>query len=152
MPRSSAPSRPRPRRWPRRPACARTRRWSTRVRLTPSSLPLLRGALAASASVRADEAVINQIRLNLEFATILAEADGRLGSLPSRVGNFVRQAENVALATITQVDPILVSFAVPERWLPEVKAAMARGTPMVRARAEGETAPPAEGQIGRAHV
>jgi membrane fusion protein, multidrug efflux system len=104
-------------------------------------------ALAASASVRADEAVINQIRLNLEFATILAEADGRLGSLPLRVGNFVRQAENVALATITQVDPILVSFAVPERWLPEVKAAMARGTPTVRARAEGDTAPPAEGQL-----
>lgn len=105
-------------------------------------------ALAAAASVRADEAVIQQIRLNLEFATIVAEADGRLGSLPLRVGNFVRQAENVALATITQMDPILVNFAVPERWLPEIRVAMARGEPpVVRAVPDQDSAPPAEGRL-----
>jgi multidrug efflux system membrane fusion protein len=104
-------------------------------------------ALGAAASVRADEAVIQQIRLNLEFASIVAEADGRLGALPLRVGNFVRQAENVALATITQVDPILVSFAVPERWLQEVKGAVARDPPAVRAQPDGDTAPPAEGVL-----
>jgi membrane fusion protein, multidrug efflux system len=104
-------------------------------------------ALAAAANVRADEAVIQQIRLNLEFANIVAEANGRLGSLPLRVGNFVRQAENTALATITQVDPILVSFAVPERWLAEIKAAMARGTVKVRAVPDQDTGPPAEGDL-----
>jgi multidrug efflux system membrane fusion protein len=105
-------------------------------------------ALAAAASVRADEAIIQQIRLNLEFANIAAEADGRLGALPLRIGNFVRQAENTPLATITQVDPILVSFAVPERWLPQIKAAMAgQPPPVVRARPDGDTAPPAEGRL-----
>ena len=105
-------------------------------------------ALAAAANVRADEAVIQQIRLSLEFAQIIAEADGRLGSLPLRVGNYVRQAENTALATITQTDPILVNFAIPERWLHEVKAAMARPRPpVVRVRADGDTGPPAEGEL-----
>ncbi len=104
-------------------------------------------ALAAAANVRADEAVIQQIRLNLEFANVVAEADGRLGSLPLRVGNFVRQAENTALATITQVDPILVGFAVPERWLAEIKAAMARGAPRVRALPDQDSGPPAEGEL-----
>ncbi|MBY0331290.1 MAG: efflux RND transporter periplasmic adaptor subunit [Acetobacteraceae bacterium] len=105
-------------------------------------------ALSAAANVRADEAVIQQIRLNLEFANIVAEADGRLGSLPLRVGNYVRQAENTAMATITQVDPILVNFAVPERWLQDVKAAMAGPTPpVVRVHAEGDAGPPAEGEL-----
>jgi multidrug efflux system membrane fusion protein len=104
-------------------------------------------ALAAAANVRADEAVIRQIRLGIEFATIRAEADGRLGALPLRQGNFVRQAENVALATITQMDPIMVSFAVPERWLREIKAALAEGAPVVRARPDGDAGPPAEGRL-----
>jgi multidrug efflux system membrane fusion protein len=106
-------------------------------------------ALAAAANVRADEAVIQQIRLNIEFAQITAEIDGRLGALPLRVGNFVRQAENTALATITQVDPVLVNFAIPERWLPEVKAAMAGPTPpVVRVRPDAErSAPWAEGEL-----
>lgn len=105
-------------------------------------------ALSAAANVRADEAVIEQIRLNIEFTRITAETDGRLGALPLRVGNYVRQAENTALATITQVDPILVSFAIPERWLHEVKAAMAGpNPPAVRVRPQGEDAPAAEGEL-----
>lgn len=104
-------------------------------------------ALAAAATVKADEAMIAQTRLNIEFATITAEIDGRLGALPLRVGNFMRQAENTAITTITQMDPVLVQFAVPERWLPEIRAAMYHGTPQVRAIADQETAPPAEGKL-----
>jgi multidrug efflux system membrane fusion protein len=104
-------------------------------------------ALAAAANARATEALIAQTRLSIEFATIAAEIDGRLGAIPLRVGNFVRQAENTAITTITQVDPILVNFAVPERWLPEIKAAMARGAPQVRALPDGDTGPPAEGEL-----
>lgn len=104
-------------------------------------------ALAGAANVRGTEALIDQTQLYIEFATITAEMDGRLGSLPLRVGNFVRQAENTALATITQVDPILVSFAVPERWLAEIKAALARGTPAVRALPDQEGGTAAEGEL-----
>ncbi|WP_235907911.1 efflux RND transporter periplasmic adaptor subunit [Siccirubricoccus phaeus] len=104
-------------------------------------------ALAAAATVRATEAMIAQTKLQVEFATITAEIDGRLGALPLRVGNFVRQAESTAITTLTQVDPILVQFAVPERWLAEVKAAMARGTARVRVQPEQDGAPPPEGEL-----
>jgi membrane fusion protein, multidrug efflux system len=105
-------------------------------------------ALAAAATVRGTEAQIAQTRLNLDYATITAEIDGRLGALPIRVGNVVRSGESTALATVTQVDPILVQFAVPERWLGEIKAAMAEGaTPTVRARPDHSDAPVAEGKL-----
>jgi multidrug efflux system membrane fusion protein len=104
-------------------------------------------ALAAAANARATEALMAQTRLNIEFATIAAEMDGRLGAIPLRVGNFVRQAENTAITTLTQVDPILVSFAVPERWLAEIKAAMARGGVAVRALPDQDSGPPAEGEL-----
>lgn len=105
-------------------------------------------AAAAAAVVRATESLILQTRLQIEFATINAEADGRLGTLPQRVGNFVRQAENTTLATITQIDPIMVTFAVPERWLGDIQTALRGGTaPMVRVRPGGEDGPPVEGPL-----
>lgn len=104
-------------------------------------------ALASAATVRASEAQIAQTKLNLDFATITAEIDGRLGALPIRVGNVARAGENTPLATITQIDPVLVQFAVPERWLGEVKAAMAAGVPAVRARPDQPGAPAAEGEL-----
>ncbi|MCO6418125.1 efflux RND transporter periplasmic adaptor subunit [Siccirubricoccus sp. KC 17139] len=104
-------------------------------------------ALAAAATVRATEAMIAQTKLQVEFATITAEIDGRLGAIPLRVGNFVRQAESTAITTLTQVDPILVQFAVPERWLAEVKAAMRHNTAHVRVRIEQDDGPPPEGEL-----
>ncbi|MDO9709165.1 efflux RND transporter periplasmic adaptor subunit [Paracraurococcus lichenis] len=104
-------------------------------------------SLAGAANVRATEALIAQTRLNIEFATITAEIDGQLGAIPLRAGNFVRQAENTAITTLTQMDPILVSFAVPERWLPAVRTAMQGEAPTVRAHAEGDRGPWAEGRL-----
>lgn len=105
-------------------------------------------AAAAAANARATEALIQQTRLNLEFARIVAEADGKLGALPLRVGNVVRAAEATPLTTITQMDPVLVSFAVPERWLPAIRAALSgpEGIP-VQARPDGEAGAPAEGRL-----
>ncbi|HYF09498.1 MAG TPA: efflux RND transporter periplasmic adaptor subunit [Acetobacteraceae bacterium] len=107
-------------------------------------------ALAAAATVRATEALIAQTRLSIEFATIVAETDGRLGALPLRVGNVVRQAENTAMATVTQTDPILVQFQVPERWLNMIKAAMSgppEQAPRVRVQIGDDAAAVAEGML-----
>ncbi len=104
-------------------------------------------AAAAAAVVKADEALLMQTRLNIEFATIVAEIDGRLGAIPLRAGNFVRQAENTAITTLTQMDPILVQFSVPERWLPEIKTAMAGPGIRVRAKADSDTGEPATGNV-----
>jgi len=104
-------------------------------------------AAAAAATVRADEALIAQTRLSLDYATITAEADGRLGALPQQVGNYIRSAEATVLATITQMDPIDVQFSVPERWLPEILAAQREAPPRVAVRPADSTAPPVEGEL-----
>ncbi len=104
-------------------------------------------AAAAQATVKADEALIEQTRLAVEFATINAEIDGMLGAIPLRAGNFVRQAENTAITTLTQVDPILVQFSVPERWLPDIKAAMGGDGIRVQAKADGDAGEPAVGNV-----
>ena len=105
-------------------------------------------ANAMAATARASEALLEQTQLAVEFATIRAEVAGRLGALPVKAGNFVRASEGVVLATVTQTDPILVTFSVPERWLAELRAAQGRGeVPKVRARAPEDTGPPAEGEL-----
>jgi multidrug efflux system membrane fusion protein len=104
-------------------------------------------AASAAAQVKADEALVEQARTNVGYATITAEIDGQLGAIPLRAGNFVRQAENTAITTLTQLDPILVQFSVPERWLPEIRAAMKRGTPQVRAKSDADPGPPAVGGV-----
>lgn len=104
-------------------------------------------AAAAVATARATEALIQQTRLAIEFATITAETDGKLGVLPQRVGNVVRQAENVAMATLTQMNPILVQFSVPERWLPQIRTALNAGEVAVQALGDGVAGPPAEGRL-----
>ena len=105
-------------------------------------------AAAAAATVQATQALIIQTRLSIEFAAITAEVDGQLGALPLRVGNFVRQAENVSMGTITQTNPILVQFNVPERWLPVIRTAM-RGArpPYVMVQPDGDTGPPTRGTL-----
>ena len=104
-------------------------------------------AAAADANLKATEAMMAQTRLTIDYATIRAEADGRLGALPVDAGNLVRGSEGTVLATITQTDPIQVQFSVPERWLPEIMEAMANGQPGVTARAPGDRHTPAEGKL-----
>jgi multidrug efflux system membrane fusion protein len=104
-------------------------------------------AAAAAANVQADQALIAQTRLQIAFASITAEVDGRLGTLPLREGSVLRAAETTALATITRMDPIFVQFAIPERWLEEVQAAMTAGTARVLVHADGERAPPLQGSL-----
>jgi multidrug efflux system membrane fusion protein len=108
-------------------------------------------AATADANLKATEAVIAQTRLTLDYATIRAEADGRLGALPITAGNLVRGSEGTVLATITQTDPVQVQFSVPERWLPEVREAMARaegGTgPAVTARAPADRTNAVQGAL-----
>jgi len=104
-------------------------------------------AASAAAQVKADEALVDQARTSVSYSTIIAEIDGQLGAIPLRAGNFVRQAENTAITTLTQLDPILVQFSVPERWLPEIRAAMKGGTPQVRVRAESDPGPPVIGGV-----
>lgn len=91
---------------------------------------------AAEAQLESDEAMRQNILAQLSYTEIRAPVSGRIGSIPSKAGTTVRVADNTAtavLATINQVDPIYVQFAIPQVYLPELRAAMAKGPVVVNA-------------------
>jgi membrane fusion protein, multidrug efflux system len=91
---------------------------------------------AAAAQLEADEAQRQNILTQISYTEIRAPVSGRIGSIPSKAGTILRVGDNTAtsvLGTINQVDPIFVSFAVPQVFLPQIRAAMAKGEVQVSA-------------------
>jgi len=85
---------------------------------------------AAEAQLEADEATKASVQTLLTYTEIRAPVSGRIGSISSKAGAVVRVGDNTAsstLATINQIDPIYVSFALPQVILPDLRAAMAKG-------------------------
>jgi RND family efflux transporter MFP subunit len=55
-----------------------------------------------------------------------------------KVGNFVRQADMMPLATIIQTAPIYVTFALPQGYLPELRQALTNETATIEAVIPGD--------------
>jgi membrane fusion protein, multidrug efflux system len=90
----------------------------------------------AEAQLEADEAARASVLASLSYTEIRAPVSGRIGSISSKAGAIVRVGDNSAtstLATINQIDPIYVSFAIPQVILPDLRAAMAKGPVTVTA-------------------
>jgi multidrug efflux system membrane fusion protein len=81
------------------------------------------------AAIRANEAAAENARVNLSYTTIRSPITGRTGSVNLKRGNVVKSNDTttnaVPLVTITQLRPIYVSFTIPERHLPDIRAALA---------------------------
>jgi multidrug efflux system membrane fusion protein len=69
------------------------------------------------AAVHADQAVIDNAKLNLDYALIRSPIDGRTGARQVDIGNLVQAGQGPTLVTITQLKPIFVSFTVPQEAL-----------------------------------
>ncbi|HTG21447.1 MAG TPA: efflux RND transporter periplasmic adaptor subunit [Reyranella sp.] len=85
---------------------------------------------AAEAQLEADEAMRQNILTQISYSEIRAPVSGRISSIPYKAGTTLRIGDNTAtavLATINQVDPIYVSFAMPQVFLTDLRAAMAKG-------------------------
>jgi len=78
-------------------------------------------AAADEATVRSDRAAIEAARLKLSFCDVTAPIAGRVGSILVYPGNVVKENEPPVMVVINQLQPIYVSFNVPEQSLPEVK-------------------------------
>jgi multidrug efflux system membrane fusion protein len=82
-------------------------------------------AEAAEASVKADQAATENLQLQLSYCSIRSPISGRTGSLLIQRGNLVKgNDENKSLVTIHQIQPIYVTFALPEKFLGKVNRAM----------------------------
>lgn len=72
--------------------------------------------------MKMNQAERNRAKLDLEYATVRAPLSGRIGSILVPQGNVVKPNDDRALVTINQMQPIYVSFAVPEKHLAAVRA------------------------------
>ena len=82
-------------------------------------------AEAAEALVKADQAATENLQLQLGYCSIRSPISGRTGSLLIQRGNLVKgNDENKSLVTIHQIQPIYVTFALPEKFLGKVNRAM----------------------------
>lgn len=90
-------------------------------------------AETAAAQMRADEAAIEGVRLQIDHCTIRAPITGYAGKIMIQRGNLVKANDTNALVVINQVRPIYASFAIPEQHLDAVRRYQADGELQVTA-------------------
>lgn len=105
-------------------------------------------AAAYEGTLLADQAAVDQARLQLEYCSIRSPIDGVAGTLLVYPGNLVKVNDpDHPLVTINQVRPIYVAFAVPEKDLPQIRKSQAPGPLMVEASIPHSPSPPARGRL-----
>ena len=99
------------------------------------------------AAVQADRASEGTAQLSLGYTTIRAPIDGTIGLRAVDPGNLVGTGTSSGIATITQVQPIDVVFAVPQDRVPAVLAAQKSGPLPVAALDRARSRTLAEGRF-----
>ncbi len=99
------------------------------------------------AAVQADRASEGTAQLSLGYTTLRAPIDGTIGLRAVDPGNLVGTGTSSGIATITQVQPIDVVFAVPQDRVPAVLAAQKSGPLPVAALDRARSRTLAEGRF-----
>jgi membrane fusion protein, multidrug efflux system len=89
------------------------------------------------AAIESSQAAVENAVVQLSYCEIYSPIDGRTGNLTVKQGNVV-QANSMELMTINQIEPIYVTFSVPESQLTAIKRYMGAGTLAVRARPQDD--------------
>ena len=79
------------------------------------------------AQVKGDQAVIDNARIQLSYATIVAPIDGVTGIRLVDPGNMVHATQTNGIVVLAQVQPIACVFTLPEQVFPEVQRALRAG-------------------------
>jgi len=81
-------------------------------------------------SVKNDQGTLASATTNLDYASIKAPIDGRVGLRLVDPGNIVTAGSTTALVVITQLQPITVIFSVAEDYLPQIQKQLKNGNKM----------------------
>jgi multidrug efflux system membrane fusion protein len=98
-------------------------------------------ATAANATVQADEAAIQTVKIQLSYCSIYAPISGVTGVQLVYPGATVKANDVPVLVVINQVSPLYVTFSVPQQYLGPIKSFMARSRLPVEATPPGGTVP-----------
>jgi membrane fusion protein, multidrug efflux system len=102
---------------------------------------------AAEATVAADHAAVETARVQLSYTKLRSPISGRTGKVILPVGNNVKANDTGALVVINQIAPVQVGFAVPDRYLNDIRAFSAKGSLPVRATPQGTQGVEAVGRL-----
>jgi len=98
-------------------------------------------------AVRADQAAIDNAKLNLLYSHITSPISGRVGLRLVDAGNMVHAADTNPLLVITQLQPIAVVFTLPEDSLLTVSQHMHQSTLPVEAYSRDDLTRLATGKL-----
>ena len=101
---------------------------------------------SATADLAAAHAAVDSARVQVSYTTIRSPIDGRTGNISIKLGNVVG-AGTVELVTITQVEPIYVTFSVPEALLSDIRRYMEQRPLTVRAQIQDEASAEESGTL-----
>lgn len=104
-------------------------------------------AAALKATVQADQAQVDNAKLQLQYTKITAPVSGRTGALLVYEGNLLRTTDTTALVVINQLEPIRVDFGVPAQYLSQVRTGQAASPLTTTARPAGSKDPWSSGTI-----
>jgi multidrug efflux system membrane fusion protein len=102
---------------------------------------------AAEAVVEADKAAVENAKVQLSYCYIYSPVNGRVGSLLVNEGNLVRVNDGAPLVIINQVNPINVTFSVPEQHLSDLNRHMNAGQLKVDASFQSDDGRPEQGRL-----
>lgn len=100
------------------------------------------------AAIKADQAAIENVRVQLSYTVIRAPMDARAGNLLVRAGSAVKARDDTAqMLVLNQIQPIYVSYSVPEQHLGDIKKYLAAKTVRVEVTPRGQEGPPLVGEL-----
>jgi multidrug efflux system membrane fusion protein len=104
-------------------------------------------AESLGATVQADQVAVKNAKLMLSYCYIHAPISGRTGNLLAHMGNMIKADADTAMLVINQIQPIYVSFAIPQQDLPEIRKYMATEKVPVQAFIGGDEKNPETGVL-----
>lgn len=102
---------------------------------------------ALESVVQADLAHVENAKLQLSFCYIHAPVSGRAGSLLLHEGNLVKANADTPMVVINQIQPVNVTFTLPEKYLPEIRKYTTAGKLGVEALLAADDKNPAKGSL-----
>jgi multidrug efflux system membrane fusion protein len=95
-------------------------------------------AKAMAATVVSDKASLDSAKLNLIYSKIYSPVDGKTGPILIQQGNLITADATSPLVVITQLQPIIVSFFLPQTDLPQIQARMAQNAMQATIQVHGQ--------------
>jgi multidrug efflux system membrane fusion protein len=101
---------------------------------------LVAAAKALAATVDADKAAVERAQLNLDYTTIRSPVNGKTGAYIVYPGNQVHASDATGLITIAEIQPVKITFNLPQGDLPLLQARLNEGALVAGVSARSDVA------------